>query len=125
MNTVLTFKSPAGSNYATSFGRIVRLSGTGKEVTICTDASVLPLGIIVSADDRNGGNVAVCIQGECRARAGNNIVAGTNQALQSNGSGECVPGVAGSFVVGRFMGAASAVSGDEINVVVAPFELET
>lgn len=122
---IKTFKAPAASNYGSSPGYIVRLSATGGEVTICTDASVLPLGVIVSAENELGGVVAVCVSGPCKARAGTTITAGTHMALGADGDGECVPGTAGSFVVGRFAGKASAADNDWIDIIVAPFELET
>lgn len=122
MSTILTFKAPSGSNYGTSLGYVVQMTGAD-EVTIATAANVVPLGVITNAENANGGWVAVCVLGPCKARAGGAFTVGTHDFGSADGDGEVVASSAGDYYVGRFTGKATAADNDLVDFIVQPGQL--
>ena len=108
---VLPFKAPAASNYATSVGKVVNLtavaSGVGR-CTLLTDTddgtlSNLPLGVIVGADNENGGTVAVCVFGVCKMLAGGTITPGTDTLVMAGAGSVGFKATDGNFTIGRLL----------------------
>lgn len=118
----LTFNAPAASNYGSSIGYVVQVTGAN-EVTIATANNVVPLGIIVAAENQNGGQVTVCVLGRCKARAGAAITVGTHDFCEADGDGEVIPVQAGGYYVGRFVGKATAADNDLVDFFVQPGQI--
>lgn len=131
-SVIQTFRAPAASNYATSVGLVVNLTAvaTGQaRATLLTGASDdtlsnAVLGVIVAADNANGGAVSVCTSGPCRAMAGAAITPGTDVFLMVDGNSKVIPATDGNMTVGRFLGKQVAASGDFIEIFVQPGNLE-
>lgn len=127
-----TFRAPAASNYATSVGLVVNLTAVATGDARCTlltgtddgTLSNLPLGVIVAADNANGGAVTVCTGGPCMAKAGAAITPGTDAFLMVDGSSRVIAATDGNCTVGRYLGKTVAAANDFVAVFVQPANLE-
>lgn len=129
---LMTFRAPAASNYATSVGLVVNLTAVATGEARCTlltgasddTLSNAVLGVIVAADNANGGAVTVCVGGPCKAMAGAAITPGTDVLLMVDGNSKVIPATDGNMTVGRFLGKQVAASGDFVDIFVQPGNLE-
>lgn len=131
-NITATFAAPTASNYASSVGKVVNLTAVATGEARCTlltsrddgTASDIPLGIILSSDNQNGGSTTVCVGGLCYGLAGEAITPGTDVQLMTGASSLLYVATDGNFIVGRYMGKFVAAAGDLIPVYVQPGNLE-
>lgn len=129
MNIILPFKAPAASNYSSDVGKIVSLTAVASGEARCTlltandDGTLgdLPLGVIVSADNENGGTVAVCVFGVCKVIAGEAITPGTDTLLMAGAGSLAFKGADGKLILGRTLHKQVCAANDLIDVLVAPF----
>ena len=120
---IVTYRAPSGSNFAASVGLLVsRAAANLKEVALLTDPLVEPLGVVVDADDVNGGKVMVCIAGPCQVIAGDAISGATATTLMAGAASRAFvfAATADRFQVGKaVMDRLSAVAaGDVIDIIV-------
>ena len=109
---VLPFKAPAASNYALDVGKVVSLTAVASGEARCTlltgtdDGTLgnLPLGVIVGADNENGGTVSVCVFGVCKMIAGEGpITPGTDTLIMAGAGSLGFKATDGNFTIGRLL----------------------
>lgn len=108
---VLPFKAPAASNYSSDVGKVVNLTAVASGEARCTlltgtddgTLSNLPLGVIVGADNENGGTVSVCVFGVCKMIAGETITPGTDTLIMAGAGSLGFKATDGNFTIGRLL----------------------
>lgn len=110
---VVTRNAPAGANYSDSVGLVVYETNAG-EATLAPNATVQPLGVILSADDVAAGRVSVCTHGRCKAKYNGVITLGTTLWCQadSGGSGELVANANDGYAVGYTLATVDTVANE-------------
>jgi hypothetical protein len=126
MDTIIRY-APAASNYYANIGDIVYDSGVASSkprATLTADGSVCPLGVIIDAANENGGRLVIQCFGRGRVNAGAAITLGTNVLIMANAAARAIPATDGNFYLGRFVGEATAASGDLVDCIIQPGYLE-
>lgn len=125
---ILPFKAPAASNYSTSVGKVVSLTAVASGEARCTLLTAtsddtlanLPLGVIVAADNANGGTVSVCVFGRCQALAAEALTPGTDTLLMTGVGSLVYKATDGNMVLGRLLHKQVAAANDWIEIFVNP-----
>jgi hypothetical protein len=110
-----TFLAPTASNYATQVGRAVGLTAvaTGEaRATLLAAATAPTLGIIVAAENTNGGAVTVAVQGIVPYLAGAAVTPGTDDYLMPDATGRLIPATEGNYACARSLDKQVLAAGD-------------
>lgn len=125
---ILPFKAPTASNYALDVGKWVSLTAVASGEARCTlvtatdDGTLanLPLGVIVYAENENGGTVSVCVFGVCKALVGEELTPGTDTLLMVGAGSLTFKCADGNFIAARLLHKQVAVINSMADVFVAP-----
>jgi len=131
MDALLTITrfAPAASNYGDMVGYLVyagAVVGGHARATLAANATAMPLGVIVSAEDKLGGKVGIVTLGRARVYAGGVLTPGTDSNVMADASAKAIVGVSGgNFMLGRAIHGFVSADGDLIEVIVQPAYLGT